>query len=206
MNDRPLINRQTDAARKGVASFSIVAFALTVLTLVTSTVAAQTRPTDEHPMVRRQFLESSSAQDRSRRRSVAPKAPAVERPAVSSWYVVEKASADFGLVNPGQTAVIDGALLIRVFSEDDWTLSLAPRVASVSSGSVTERISSSRLSLKTGAAGWQALRDGVPSVVARGKATSGDGSLVILDLKLALDDRDPVGYFGAELELSLDPR
>lgn len=206
MNDRPRSYAQMAATRRGVARIPIIVFAFALSALFSSPVSAQTRPTDEHPMVRRQVLESSTAQDGSRKRPVAPKAPPSEGPAKQAWYVVEKASADFGLVNPGQTAVIDGALLIRVFSENDWILRLAPRVASVSSGSVTERISSSRLALKTGAAGWQVLRDGVPSVVARGKATSGAGELVILDLKLALEDRDPVGYFGAELELSLDAR
>lgn len=206
MNDRPRNYAKMAATRRGVAGIPVVVFAVALSALFSSPASAQRRPTNEHPLVQRQVLESSAAQDDSRRRPAPPKAPPSERPAKHSWYVVEKASADFGLVNPGQTAVIDGALLIRVFSEDAWILRLAPRVASVSSGSVTERISSSRLALKTGAAGWQSLRDGVPSVVARGKATSGAGELVILDLKLALEDRDPVGYFGAELELSLDAR
>ncbi|MBW3565662.1 MAG: hypothetical protein KY459_13155 [Acidobacteria bacterium] len=206
MNDRPRNDAKMAAIPGGVAGIPVVVFAFALSGLFSSPASAQTRPTNEHPLVQRQVLESSPSRDDSRRRPTAPKAPPSEAPAKQSWYVVEKASADFGLVSPGQTAVIDGALLIRVFSEDAWILRLAPRVASVSSGSVTERISSSRLALKTGAAGWQVLRDGVPSVVARGKATSGAGELVILDLKLALENRDPVGYFGAELELRLDPR
>jgi hypothetical protein len=206
MNDRPRNYARMAATRRGVAGISLVVFACAFPALFSSSASAQTRPTNEHPLIQRQILERSATQDDSRRRPTAPKAPPAEGPAKQSWYVVEKASADFGLVNPGETAVIDGALLIRVFSEDAWILRLAPRVASVSSGSVTERISSSRLALKAGAAGWQSLRDGVPSVVARGKATSGAGELVILDLKLALENRDPVGYFGAELELSLDAR
>ena len=122
-----------------------------------------------------------------------------------AWYIVERASADFGLVSPGDSATLDGALVIRVFSDRDWTLKLAPRTTTVSAGTLSSPIPASRLALRSNSTHWEPLREGIPRVIARGEATGGAGELVILDLKLDLDGRDPVGYFGAELELTLDP-
>lgn len=142
------------------------------------------------------------AQSHTRRRPVTR--PVVEKP-VQFWYVVERSDTDFGELNPGESRTLDSAVVVRVVSESDWMLSIVPRDTTITSGALTEVISSERLATRSKGSDWRRLSSALPTVIARGRSTPGSGELVVLDLKIELDNRDPVGRFGGQLEIILEP-
>lgn len=168
--------------RLGIVS-RVLAIALVVLTVSSATVVV--------------FAQSST-----RRRPI--QRPVVQKP-VQYWYVVERSDTDFGELNPGESRTLDNAVVIRVVSESDWILSVAPGETTITSGAVTESIAAQRLATRSNGSEWRPLSSGLPTVVARGRSTPGSGEIVVLDLKIDLDNRDPVGRFGGQLEIILEP-
>lgn len=139
---------------------------------------------------------------RSRRRPVTR--PAAQAP-LQARYVIERADAEFGVVHPGESRELSDALVVRVFSDSGWTLSIVPVEMTISSGVVAEPIGARRLSTRANRTEWQELNEALPTILARGSATTGAGEQVVIDLRIALEDTDPAGHLGGTLALILEP-
>ena len=143
-----------------------------------------------------------SAETPGRRRAVKRPAPA---PVVQSWYVVERAETDFGELLAGEARTIEGAIVIRVFSNSDWILSVSPRQMQLLSGGVSREVSADRLAVRSRETDWTPLGSALPVIVAQGVPTASSGDIVTIDVKIELHDRDGTGRFGGELEVLLEP-
>lgn len=126
------------------------------------------------------------------------------RTADTSTFWIESSPVAFGSVVPGQPARLDHALQIRVFSPRPFLLKLvaaAPlRTAGggfAPAGRLSWRSSQSGGFVPLSAGGW--------GLVWRGQPTSAAGTLVDIDLRLLLEDADPLGAYVTPLRLALEP-
>jgi hypothetical protein len=120
-------------------------------------------------------------------------------------YIVETGPVAFGEVIPDQDSILNGALVVRVFSNRDWRLMLQPNepLRSLERGRI---VPLSRLAWRSRGSGTHApFQDGVTATVASGPRTSGAGALVAVDLRLRIVDEDPLGAYGTSFRLELAP-
>lgn len=142
------------------------------------------------------------AASRARKRPVV-RSVGVEQ--VRSWYVIERADTDLGAILPGESRLVEGALVIRVFSETDWMLRLHADSVTIGSQTQAHMIPSDRLATRSNRGPWEPLAGSLPAIVAKGGPTSGGGELVVIDLRLDLEQTDPVGTLDTRFEIVLEP-
>jgi hypothetical protein len=120
-------------------------------------------------------------------------------------YVIETGPVAFGDVVPEQDLNLTAAIVVRVFSDRDWRLTLDPGepLRSLDRG---RAVPLSRLAWRSqGGTVHTPFRDGAPVTVAVGPRTSGAGTLVAVDLRLRIADEDPLGSYGTSFRLELTP-
>ena len=133
--------------------------------------------------------------------------PARPRPALvgdSARFLVESSAVSFGEVIPGLPALVPTAMLVRVFSERPWTLTLVP-TSMLTVSDRADLVSLSRLEWRSSRGGaFTQFRENAPVTIASGQATGGGGHLVVVDLRLQLLDDDPLGSYGCSFRVELD--
>lgn len=118
--------------------------------------------------------------------------------------IIESGPVSFGEVPTDREKAVEDAVMVRVFSDSEWELRLVPEAALAFDGG-PEKASMSRLEWRSvGSAQWKGFRSGEPVVVGRGRPTGPSGELVSVDLRLRLNDRDPIGQYGFNLRLLLE--
>jgi hypothetical protein len=138
---------------------------------------------------------TSGALESARVRPTAPAQP---------HFFVESGPITFGDVLPGLETDVPDAMVVRVFSDRQWSLRLVPTTMLLIEGR-PELISLSRLHWRSTRGGaFTAFRQNAPVVVASGKATGEAGEVVVLDLRLRLQDEDPLGQYGCSFRVELD--
>ena len=116
---------------------------------------------------------------------------------------VESNAVAFGSVLPGQPAFSEGAVQVRVVSPGPFTLKL--EASSPLRTTAGEVIPAERLSWRSRRSGGFMAVPGVgPVVVGEGGATSAAGTVVVLDLRLDLQDRDPLGAYVVPLRVFVE--
>lgn len=126
-------------------------------------------------------------------------------PAFGMRFVVETGPVAFGEVIPDRDSLLNGALVVRVFSDRDWRLMLQPSepLRSLDRGGM---VPLSRLAWRSRGSGRHTpFQDRVAVTVASGPRTSGAGALVAVDLLLRIVDEDPLGAYGTSFRLELAP-
>jgi hypothetical protein len=119
-------------------------------------------------------------------------------------YEIESLPVAFGDVLPGEPTEKPNALAVRVFSERNWSLRMGTDGPLVAIDGVAT-VPSSRLEWRTRWSGsFEGLRPGYPVVVARGAPTTGAGEVVLVDLRLSLDESDALGNYGTRIRLELE--
>lgn len=122
-----------------------------------------------------------------------------------AWYVVEKIDTELGPMFPGETEIANDAIVIRVFSDSDWVLRVRPDQMTIASGARVSYLPFDRLSIRSNNSSWQPVDGAFPAIVGEGTATAGAGAVIVLDLRLSLEQTDPVGWFGTRFEILLEP-
>lgn len=108
----------------------------------------------------------------------------------------------FGSVAADEASERPEAILVRVVSENPWFLWLT--CGGVLVEGQGRRLPASRLAWRgVGGGEFQRLPTGTPVLVARGPATGPAGEPVSIDLRLEVDDNDPMGGLRADLRLQL---
>lgn len=124
----------------------------------------------------------------------------------NAWFVVESADADFGEMTAPEGREILGAFVLRVHSDRDWELWLLPTGDLEVTGTL-DRVRLDRLSWRGPVSGgFEAFESLAPITVARGGPTSGAGTVVLLDLRLELEDGDPLGRYAVGFRAVLEAR
>ena len=121
-------------------------------------------------------------------------------------FVIESGPVSFGEVRHDKVTEVPGAVVVRVFSTQPWTLRLEPEspLTVVDSGTA---VPVSRLQWRSERSSrFQPLQTAGGTEIARGPATSRGGQLVVVDLELQLADTDPTGEYGCRLRLGLQQR
>jgi hypothetical protein len=132
---------------------------------------------------------------------------AATTPASSSIsYRIESVQADFGAVSPGAPKEILGAAVIRVFSTEPWALKFAPEGPSSLTTSGTEFLPMSRLAWRANGGSYQPFRTAQPVTLSAGGPTSALGSEVRVDLRLEVEDNDPLSPLALVLNILAETR
>ncbi len=118
--------------------------------------------------------------------------------------IIESGAVSFGEVLTDREKAVEDAVMVRVFSDSVWELRLVPEEA-LAFDAGPEKASMSRLEWRSvGSVRWKGFRSGESVVVSRGRRTGPSGELVSVDLRLRLNDRDPIGQYGFNLRLLLE--
>ena len=118
-------------------------------------------------------------------------------------FTIESGSISFSEVIPGQDKNLPGSVAIRVFSDGNWRLLLVSDFLRVLDR--VERVPASRLMIRSRAAPeFLQFQEGRPIVIARGIKTNPAGRIVLADLRLRLEDQDPVGIYSSQLRITLE--
>lgn len=124
----------------------------------------------------------------------------------NAWFVVESADADFGEMLPDEEREVPRAFVLRVHSDRDWELRLLP-TGNLEVTGTADRVPLDRLWWRgPESGGFEAFESPAPVTVARGGPTGGAGTVVSLDLRLELDDRDPLGRYAVGFRAVLETR
>lgn len=120
-------------------------------------------------------------------------------------YAIESNGVAFGILIPDQASELAGAIRIRITSENDWVLKVAapPQFLVSQEG---ETVPIGRMSWRSALSGvFVPFHEGQHVVVARGPATVAGPRLVTLDLRMLLQENDPVGQYECSLRIFLEP-
>ena len=124
-------------------------------------------------------------------------------PSRDGWVQVESTEAVFGAVVPGEARELPDGIRLRVFAAGNWVLRLVPGAPLTNLDRAGEMVPHSRIA-------WRGPRSGqyVPfgargAVVARGRATGGEGLLVVIDLRLLLGPHDELGQYRCTFDVML---
>ena len=140
----------------------------------------------------------------SSRASIARTASGATAPGAGG-FVIESNAVDFGALEPGVPAEMLAALRVRVFAARDWTLKIVPDTPMRLLDGRSASIPHSRLSWRTPATGtFVPLTGPQPKVLARGRTTGPAGQLVVVDLRMQMDDLDEIGPYGCDYRLLLE--
>ncbi len=110
---------------------------------------------------------------------------------------------DFGRLDIGTTTELPGALTIRVYSSEPWTLMIAPGHSSVTGDGVNIPIS--RIEYRGGRASTYTPLSGSAELI-RGGPTTEAGTLIQIDLRFSPQEDDGAGRFNADIEFLLLPQ
>ncbi len=120
-------------------------------------------------------------------------------------FRLESGAVIFGRMLPGEAKQLPGSVRVRVYAEGDWVLKLAPEAPLENLDSDGAPVSSSRISWRSEQSpGFVPFQDRQPAIVARGEATGPVGRLVLVDLRMLLEDRDDLGRYECRLHLLLE--
>lgn len=130
-------------------------------------------------------------------------------PSPKARMTVDSHSISFGEVIPGEERILPGAVMIRVRSPGDWILKLVPK-GPLAASDRGEIVPLSRLSWKGNfSPQFVPFREEQAAEVAWGLGTMGilgTDQLVYVDLRLALEETDPVGQYFCQFQVILESR
>ena len=165
-------------------------------------------PRGDRLTVRSTVIQSRSGDDLRRPAARRPPSPAAVQSLgdANAWFVVESADADFGEMLPEQRRELPNAFVLRIHSDRDWELRLLPSGDLEITGTA-DRVPLERLAWRAPESrAYEAFASPAPVTVARGGPTDGAGVLVSVDLRLELQDNDPLGRYAVGFRAMLEAR
>ena len=134
-----------------------------------------------------------------------PRLPSIGGTVAAPICWIESNPVAFGSIVPGQPSVADGAVQVRVVSPGPFVLKLeASAPLRTGSGGL---VPSERLAWRTGrSVGFVPLTGATAAVVGEGGPPGAAGAVIVLDLRLDLEDSDPLGAYVMPLRVFVEPR
>lgn len=121
-------------------------------------------------------------------------------------YTIEAIRVDFGAVSPGEPREILDAAVVRITSSEAWVLKMSPRGPSALATGSGFHLPMSRLAWRSGGGRYEAFQSTQPVIIATGPATTALGTEVRLDLRLAVEDEDPLASLALDLSVLVEAR
>jgi len=121
-----------------------------------------------------------------------------------STFIIESGAISFSEMTPGHEKDLPGCVVIRVFSEENWRLKLVA-TSPLQILDHTDLVPISRLKIRSRATGgFVPFQEARTVLLAQGAKTNPSGDLVLADLRLLLEDEDPVGIYSSYFRVILE--